>query len=55
LESAFAEALHGRVRWMVESASRAWQPTTESTGGESLFDRTIQALLGEGVTGRSRR
>ncbi|MGC9346566.1 MAG: prephenate dehydrogenase [Anaerolineae bacterium] len=55
LDSAIADAVEGRVRWLVESASRSWQPAMASTGRESLFDRTIQAISGEGGTRRSRK
>lgn len=53
LEAELTSALEGRARWMLESQARSWQLGQQTPEQGSLFERTLQVLLGEGVVGRS--
>jgi prephenate dehydrogenase len=52
LESRLAATAEDRIRWIAESTSRSWQVDAQSIQKESLFERTLQALLGESFTGK---
>jgi prephenate dehydrogenase len=51
-EKVLAGVSQARDAWMVEALSREWQNIPEFTEQENLFDRTIRAILGEGIAGK---
>ncbi|HQE93364.1 MAG TPA: prephenate dehydrogenase/arogenate dehydrogenase family protein [Anaerolineae bacterium] len=53
LENAFAATDQARAYWMAESHARTWEIERGALKQESLFQRTLQALLGETMTGKS--
>jgi prephenate dehydrogenase len=54
LESALTTASQSRDAWMMETLNRDWQYKPDTSGKESLFERTMKALLGEGIAGEKR-
>jgi prephenate dehydrogenase len=53
LEAQFAAASQGRAAWMLQSQTRAWQLNPQAMVQGGLFSRTLQTLLGGGITGKS--
>lgn len=52
LENALAAAAQARTYWMAESHERAWEIERGALQDENLFQRTLQTLLGEGLTAK---
>jgi prephenate dehydrogenase len=52
LESQLAATAEGRIHWITESTTRNWQDKAQSIQKASLFERTLQALLGESFSGK---
>lgn len=52
LENAFANTAQARTYWIVESQERIWDIERGPIQGDSLFQRTMHALLGEAITGK---
>lgn len=54
LERVLIAAAEGRARWMVEALSRSWDMGGQAIEQESLFERTLQILIGKQFGGRRR-
>ena len=52
LEKVLTVASQSRDAWMVEALNRDWQSNLDATEHDSLFGRTMRALLGEGIAGK---
>ena len=52
LEKAFADTAQARDYWLTESRERIWDIERGVIQTENLFQRTMQSLLGEGLTGK---
>jgi prephenate dehydrogenase len=52
LERILSTTSHSREKWFVESLSRDWQQKPEAVEHDSLFERTVRALMGEGLAGK---
>jgi prephenate dehydrogenase len=50
LDTTFANVSQARSLWMTEARERAWDIERGAIAEDSLFDRTLKALLGEGMT-----
>ncbi|MHB1319896.1 MAG: hypothetical protein ACYCYF_14880, partial [Anaerolineae bacterium] len=55
LETLLASAAEDRERWIQQSRSRAWQYEQQGIEQDNLFERTLRAMLGGGIAGRSTR
>jgi prephenate dehydrogenase len=51
LDAHLAATTGDRIRWIAESTTRSWQDAAQKIEKASLFERTLQALVGEGFTG----
>ncbi|HOT92413.1 MAG TPA: prephenate dehydrogenase [Anaerolineae bacterium] len=52
LENAFASVSQARSYWMAESRERTWEIERSALQDDNLFQRTLQALFGEGLTAK---
>ena len=52
LEKLLTAATQSRDAWMVEAMTRDWQNKPDAAEHDSLFERTMRALLGEGIAGK---
>jgi len=52
LENTFATVAQARAYWMTESQNRTWDIERGSIAQESLFQRSLQILVGEAVMGK---
>jgi prephenate dehydrogenase len=50
LETTLANVTQARAYWMAESRERVWEIEQGSPDQDNLFQRTLQALVGEGLT-----
>lgn len=51
LAAHLAKTSEDRILWIAESTSRSWQGDAQEIQKESLFERTLQALLGDSFAG----
>ncbi len=54
LEQTLSNVAQARAYWMAETRERIWDIEQGATHQDGLFRRTMQALFGEGVTGKPR-
>jgi len=52
LETTFERVAQARAYWLSESRERIWDIERGTLTQDSLFQHTMQALLGEGITGK---
>ncbi len=50
LENTLAATAQARAYWMAESRERAWEIERGALQSDNLFQRTLQTLIGEGLT-----
>ncbi|MCJ7550946.1 MAG: prephenate dehydrogenase/arogenate dehydrogenase family protein [Anaerolineae bacterium] len=55
LDTRLSGAVAGRARWMLATQTRAWQMTAETVEQGGLFQRTLHAMFGEGLTKKPER
>ena len=52
LEATLVNVTQARTYWQTEARERTWDIERGAINEDSLFNRTLKALLGEGVTGK---